>query len=255
MAEDVEVVSVLKKSFKALIDEPGFIALYILPLLVGILPIIYIFLSFETANVGGAIYQVGIQAFVMQNIIWIIIFFISVIILGLTALAAVILKAEARERGSFLSFLESLTQGIKYVPRIFAAGLISILILIGPFFAFVPLMMITPIIGILGMLIWIILMIYIVVRLLLFPQACIIEDIGPIDGLKKTWGVTKGNFWLIFVVIIIFVLISMPISIIPSFVSPLLGQMIGSLVGGLIIGPATFIAYTLVYLAISKQGE
>lgn len=255
MADDVEVVPVLKKSFKALIDEPGFIALYVLPLIVGILPIIYVFLSFGTANMGGAIRQVGIQAFFMQNIIWIIIFFISLIILGLTALAAVILKAEARERGNSIGFSESLTRGINYVPKIFTAGLLALLIIIGPFFAFVPLMMITPIIGILGMLIWIIPMIYIGIRLSLFPQACIIEDIGPIDGLKKTWAVTKGNFWLIFVVIIIFVLISMAISIIPSIVSPFLGQTIGSIVGGLITGPATLIAFTLVYLGISGKGE
>jgi len=44
------------------------------------------------------------------------------------------------------------------------------------------------------------LIIYGVVKLLLFPSAYFIEDLSPSDAIKRSWNLTQDNFWFTFVV-------------------------------------------------------
>lgn len=237
---EVEVIPILKSSFKSLIKEPGFIGLYLLPYIVLVIATAHLWWILGTLDMTPTISS-SLQTFLIENIVWIVIYAIGIALIGLTVYAAIILKAAARKRGKTLAAAEAVGRGISYIIPLLGVILLIGLFTIGPFFLFIILANKGPEIFALGILIWFIPMIYIGVRLSLGAQICVIKNLGPINSLKESWQITKGNFWLIFVTMLILSIMSGIISLIPK---------VGSLISALVIGPAGLIAITFIYLEL-----
>ncbi|KXA89225.1 hypothetical protein AKJ57_05660 [candidate division MSBL1 archaeon SCGC-AAA259A05] len=133
----------------------------------------------------------------------------------------------------------------------FVASVLMGLIIGTPFLAFILLAILVSPIGIIGGLIWLLPMIYIGVRLSLYAQACVIEDLRPVECLKRSWRTTKGNFWRIFAIGLILAMIGGIISAAVNLI-PVIGSTLGSLITTLFIAPATAIAFTLIYLSLAR---
>ena len=243
--EEIDLVEIIKRSFKALLHEPGFIGLYLLPYVVFLVGFIYIWFIFGTPT-PWAVPQIFPEfiSFIKGAIVWIIIGAIVFIILSLIAYAAIILKAGGRARGESKSAGEALREGLRHVPRLFGAGILGALIVAGLFFLCIGLAIYVSPAFILVALLWVLPAIFIGVRLALYAPACVLEDIGCVECLKRSWWVTRGNFWLIFVLTLLLVIISFVLGLIPY---------IGTLISTLLMGPAGVIAYTLVFLGLRSQ--
>ncbi len=64
--------------------------------------------------------------------------------------------------------------------------------------------------------------------------------------MKRSWELTRGNFWLIFVLGFLLGIISTLLSQIPQ---------VGFLIAMIVVGPPSVIAYTLLFLGLKKQAE
>ena len=239
---EIEVVELLKKSFKSLIAEPGFILPYLLPLAVALVLLAHIWLTYGTLTFSFS---------VRPMLIWIVVYGLAFLITALTATAAIISKAGARARGERLGVGGALAEGIGLVPRLFAASVLVGAVVVGPILLLIALaiLLIPSILLVVPLLLaflWIIPAIYIGVRLALLAQACVLEDLGPVECLKRSWGLTKGNFWLIFVLMLLFGIISFVIGLIP---------VVGSFVTMLFVHPAALIALTFLYLELRRRFE
>lgn len=245
--EEIDVVKILKRSFKSLIEEPRFILLYLLPFAVALIAFVHLWVSFGTYPLEAQNVTLLFN-FLRGWIIWIVVYFIGFVALSLCTGAAIILKADAQARGEEMGWGNAFTKGIRCFPRLFAALVLVGIILIGPFSLFIGAVVLAPspiLIAVLALvlLVWFIPMIYIAVRLSLFAQACVLDDLGPVGCIKKCWRTTKGNFWLIFVTGLLLGIVSTVIGLIP---------LVGSLIAMILVGPASIIAYTLIYLGLRK---
>ncbi len=247
--EEIDVIKILKRSFKSLIDELGFIILYLLPFAVVLIAFVHIWLSFGTLTPWATIRTSSeIISLLRDWIVWIVVYGIAYMVLFVCADAAIILKASARERGKEMGLDKTLVKGIRYVPRLFVALVLVGLIVVGPLFLFIGLAVLAPLdvflaVLLLAILVWFIPMFYIGIRLALFAQACVLKDLGPVGCLKECWRMTKGNFWLIFVTGLLLGIVSMLIGLVPQ---------VGLLIAMVLVGPAGIIAYTLIYLGLSR---
>jgi len=97
---------------------------------------------------------------------------------------------------------------------------------------------------------------YIAIRLSLYPQACTLDGLGPIDCLKRSWQISKGNVILIFVtmliLIIIYIAITIPFTILSYSGLPYVSS-IGTIIVVAFFGPLYSITLTLLYLKISGK--
>ena len=101
-----------------------------------------------------------------------------------------------------------------------------------------------------------ILYIYIIIRLILFMQACVIDDYGPVECFKKSWEVSRGNFILIFVTIIILIIINVAVNI-PSIVLSNAGvpyaSSIYNVASSIFLLPFFYITLTFLYLKLTRK--
>lgn len=267
MAEDeVEVVPVLKESFNFLRKDPEIIGLFLLTFITVMFHLVYTWLAY--GNLMATPFQMGpgTQGLQLSFVIEFIIYMAIAMIIGLFVYSAIILKVSARKEGERPGFLDSLIQSSPHIPSLFVAYLIFMALTFGPYFFFTGAISwfvistgvySTPPIVIwllIGMLIWIIPMIYFAIRLSFFGPACVLEDLGPIDTLKKTWHVTKGNFWLLFAFFLILILISVAIIIPASHLGKIAG-LAASFGTMLIIGPTATVALTLLYSKLKKTKQ
>lgn len=247
--EEIDIVKILKRSFKSLIEEPGFILLYLLPFAVLLIAFVHLWMSFGTFPSWTTIQNARpLFNFLRGWIIWLVVYFIGFLVLLLCTQAAIILKADARARGKEMGWGKAFTKGIRCFPRLLAALLLAGIIITWPLLLAIGAAVFAPpliLIAVLALVLiaWLIPMIYISIRLALFAQACVLENMGPVGCLKECWRMTKGNFWLIFVTAFLLGIVSIVIGLIP---------IVGSLIAMVLVGPAGIIAYTLIYLGLRK---
>ncbi|GEM_PF-3240520 len=250
--EETDVIKILKKSFRSLIDQPGFFILYLMPFTVALVAFIHFCLSVGTWT-PLTMSEPSSEASTLINFVkgwapWIVVYGIVYVITMLISEAAIILKAAVLKRGKNLGPEEALPKGIGRVPSLFAAYFLfgaivcwPLLLLLGAVWlgpSTVLLLVLTVV-----FLVWLLPMIYISIRLALLAQACVLENLGPVACLRRSWHLTKGNFWLIFVMSLLLWIVSVVVGLIP---------VIGSLVAMVLVGPAGIIAYTLIYLGLRK---
>lgn len=263
--DDVEVGSLIKRSFVWLWKDPGFIGLYLLPIPV---MIVFMFHLFTIVEKFGLINPTAANAppwgLIMDFIGWIILYVVIMGVLQLIGFSGVIVKAKGRKNGKKISFLKSLREGLGYVPRIIVIMIVTMLVVVGPFLL-LPLGVFVmgaffALLAVVLVFVWFIPAIYLGIRLSLSAQACVVEDIGPIDSLKGSWGATKGYVLTVFAVFLIFMLISAALSVIPRVLGGILGgtvvlavvNSVGSFIVSFIVGPALVITLTLLFLEISE---
>ncbi len=267
MSDDVSLVPIIKKSFKWLVKDPTFILLYLIPATIIVIQTIHMVIFLGGTSFEQFSYSQGPQFFNLffPWTAWITFYTIISFLVGLIVFAVIIQKVQVRINGREIKLKKAFSRGLSRAPSLLGAYLLLLLLLIGPFAGFIGLMfygflnsglIIWMIIGVLGMLVWFFLMIYYGVRLSLFGPACIIEELGPIDTLKKSWSVTENNFWMTFALYVLYAVLSW-IIVLPTNFLQMSGMWIGSLIApvatSIIIGPAFSIAVTLYYINLSED--
>jgi hypothetical protein len=105
-----------------------------------------------------------------------------------------------------------------------------------------------------------------VVRSTLFAQAIVIEGVGSLTGIRRSWRLTRGAFWrTLGILAVVFLLqaivggaLSLPIAALTSGLSAGLQQAIGQVVqaiGSVFVSPLNLIALTLVYYDMRIRRE
>lgn len=296
MAEDIDIGHILKKAFKSLIQDPGYIILFLVPsvltLVFGVISWLVVGIDFQTLVQASAnpqllttIFQDKIPLLIVIGVVS----FIVTIVASVTVIAAAIKKVEAQETGEKLNVPQSLSVGFSYFPRLLGAMLLFIVIVMLPLLGMVGLIMLgvfannTSLICLSTGLLFLLFipLIYFVIRLCLFSQTCVIEHLGAVDCLKKSWSITKGKVILLFVTFLIIGIIAFAIMIpftainaVSSYnayssnmfnftsmptttqsYSPIgtIANFIGQLLMQLIVAPLSLITLTLIYLGITKK--
>lgn len=293
MKEDIDIGLVLKKAFSSLIHDPGYLILFLIPslitLILGIVSWLTIDINFQSFAQASTNPQLLLTIFQDKIPLMLglgIVSFIVTIVVSVTVMAAAIKKVESQEQGKKLTVSESLSVGFSYFPRLFGAMLLFIVIIILPILGLVGLIVLgafsanTSLICLSTALLIILFipLIYFIIRLSLFSQTCVLENLGPVDCLKRSWSLTHGKVILLFVTFLIIGVIafaimalftainvagtynmfnftSMPTTVqSPSLVGTI-ANLIGQLLMQLIIGPVSLITLTLIYLGITKKRD
>ncbi|MEF8879595.1 MAG: hypothetical protein V5A64_04310 [Candidatus Thermoplasmatota archaeon] len=164
-----------------------------------------------------------------------------------------------------MSTPEAMSYGLHNFPQIFATIFIGTLIVSSPFIILLVVTLIAVINNILALvcistlllaiigIIWI----YVGLRLSLFVYAAVIDGLGPIESLKESWRVSKGNVILLFVTFIIMMIISMAFSVPGFIISNVSGitflSNIYSIVMSVFLVPLYVIIFGLIYLKIGRK--
>jgi hypothetical protein len=268
---DIDVGFIIKKAVKSIVHDPGYILLYLLPILVYIIAMIHMWLIVDvdpmavSQNIQNQSEFLNILIEKSPSIVAMgIVYGIVSLIVGTVAIAGLIKKAEVQETREKLGVSDALSFGLRVFPRLFAAMIIGILVIAGPIFAVLALLFFSVIYNIaalvclssLLMLILVIPILYIGIRLSLYALACVIDDLGPIDCLKRSWQVSKGNVILIFVTMLILgiicIAIAIPFTILGYSGVPYISS-IGNIIAVAFFGPLYGITLTLLYLKISGK--
>lgn len=139
-------------------------------------------------------------------------------------------------------------RALKYILHLLGALIIVVLALI------IPAVLSVILIGIPVLLL-------LAVRWLFWGQAIVIEGLGPVGALQRSWYLVEGSWWRVFGIALVFLLISIALSIPVLIVSSLVGlasDFVGSLVGAAgtaLITPVGFIGMTLLYLDLRVRRE
>jgi hypothetical protein len=170
--------------------------------------------------------------------------------LGVWASAGAILKVTELEKGNKLRLKETLSEGVRKVPKLVVPAIVGLAIytVMGAGlavaltnFPLVPLRT-GPSIIVLRVVIGCLFAaaLYLAVRLRLYAPACVL---GNNFGLKTSWRLVKGSWWKLFAIILIFRAMSGLIS---------LAWVIGPFLSGIIVGPFSVTAMTLVYFQLRE---
>jgi hypothetical protein len=93
--------------------------------------------------------------------------------------------------------------------------------------------------------------IYLMVGWIFLWQAALLEGLGPIAALSRSWALVKGIWWRVFGIMLVLVLIAVAINAILGLI-PVVGEIIGSiLVAPIVITSATLLYYDL---RVRKEG-
>ncbi len=269
--DDINIINLIKKAFRSMIDDPGYIILYLIPILINIIPIIYIWFIFDDlqnlnyTNLQNQQYIIGLfrDNIVLLIVIMIVYIFIYLIITTIIT-GGFIKKVDFQEKNEKIGIKDSISYGLRIFPRLFTAQIIGSIILFGPFVLLIFLSIFSALNKIWGLLCFSllfiliigILWIYIGIRISLYPYACVIDKKGPVECFKRSLELTKGNVLLIFALYLIVFAIYF-IFIIPSNIfSYLEVSYIATLIYGLIIStfftPLFTLTFSLLYISLSK---
>ena len=222
--KSIDISEILKDAFETIKKNPEIIGLYVIQLVIiliagfGILGSSMSFfrhLSTGTTNIFE--FFKSLSEIVYKLLAFgIIIFVVQTITMG----SAISLVASIK-RGQKTSVREALITGVKKSPYLIAGGIVAGLA-----------------IGV-GFIALIIPGIYLLLRLILYPQACVID--GSL-GIEKSWNITKKYFWDVLVLFIVLTIIALVISAIPF----------GNIINYLLVSPWTITSWTILYLKIRK---
>lgn len=218
MAKTFNVVETLEQGFRSVINEPKQMLFFVLPVvlmlgLVGMLGVSMFYGTMAPTTEIPAFMEdpmMGVYATVYMAVVYV------VFLLGM---GAAILKADAGLNRKKMGVMEAYSRALRLFPRLIAAVIVF-----------------GAIVGA-GMIALIIPGIYLAGRMLLFMPACMLEKEGI--GIKRSWEVSKGNFWKLLAMMIVLALISGGLSL---FI-PVLGIVIAYL----FMSPVTAVCYVVAY--------
>ena len=275
MIDEDSCVELIKKSFHKVFHDMGYIAIYLIPFIGGLFTLLFIQFSgvnlfsrsptmpgFQSPSQMPSISmtELGILLIALGTYILII------SILTMIAMIAVTIKADKEEDGLYVTASDALGMSFGYILSVIGASIIVVLAAIGPFLfgAILVYMVISGVvsyslyslfllaIGNLVMIVTLIPAIYIGLRLSLYLQACVIDNLNAIESVKKCWHVTRGHVLLLFITLLILYAITIPFTLLnmalPQF-------QIGTLLSMLIVGPISAVTLTLIYRGLTGKTE
>ena len=215
----IDISKTLGEAFEIVKNNLEIVGLYVIKLVVlAVVGLGLLGINFLTLKQSPML-SVMIGQMVYSFILFMI---IAVFVQAIITASAIFIVASVKKKKK-ISISKALELGIRKAPILFVAGIVA------------------GIITALGFVALIIPGIYLLVRLILYQQACVLE--GNL-GIKKSWKLTKGHFWDIFVLLIVLAIIAVVLSLIPY---------IGPLINALFIAPISITAWTLVYLKLKKE--
>lgn len=99
--------------------------------------------------------------------------------------------------------------------------------------------------------VFLIIFLFLSIKLIFYIYAILIDEAGVIGSLKKSWSITKGNWWGVFVICLIFGFLGG----IPSMMDGLLPSkvvLILRFVSGLLVTPLFYSSLTIAYMNLRK---
>lgn len=220
MPKEIDVVEILKRAFTLLTKDPEIILLYAIPAIVSTI-FVFSFFGRAMGTLSGMLAAgQGIAALgtVFGSVAG---FVVVMVILNLWVTAATILKTDAAHSGRRLGIGGAAALAVGKIPRLFVATVAAGLAVL------------------LGLVALIIPGIYLYVRLALVDPAVVLEKKGL--GLGKSWTLTKGRGWEIFVLALLLMIISIAVNFVP---------VIGAYINQMVVAPLAVISFTLVYLRL-----
>jgi len=205
--------------------------------------------------------------FLNQNILTLIlmgvVYGFLLLVLFTIASSSIIKKYSTQRKGEILELRDAISYGIGNLPRILATTIVAGLIIISPILLFfVPIYLgiatgSMVLIGISSLILLIIIIpwIYVALRLSFYLQACVVEDLGPIESIKRSWTVTKGNLLKIFVLSILIVIIGLVVAIpftIASYAGIMPAQFFGYIATYFVMWPLSSIAFASLYIELTE---
>jgi len=93
--------------------------------------------------------------------------------------------------------------------------------------------------------------IYLMVGWIFLCQAALLEGLGPIAALSRSWALVKGDWWRVFGIVLVLVLIAVGIGAILGLI-----PVVGETIGNILVAPITITSGTLLYydLRVRKEG-
>jgi len=93
--------------------------------------------------------------------------------------------------------------------------------------------------------------IYLMVGWIFLCQAALLEGLGPIAALSRSWALVKGNWWRVFGIMLVVSLIAVAIGAILGLI-----PVVGETIGNILVAPITMTSATLLYydLRVRKEG-
>lgn len=93
--------------------------------------------------------------------------------------------------------------------------------------------------------------IYLIVGWIFLCQAALLEGLGPIAALSRSWALVKGNWWRVFGIMLVVSLIAVAIGAILGLI-----PVVGETIGNILVAPITMTSATLLYydLRVRKEG-
>jgi hypothetical protein len=154
---------------------------------------------------------------------------------------------------------QSLTVALAHLPSLFAWGVLSGLGVFGSL-----LLLLIPCLGIL---IWLMLIVFLAMRFLLVPQIIVAEDVNVFAAMGRSWELTRNVFWRMFGAWVLFVLVvAIASGVITNILSALIASIAGTNAGltiastqgmstilGLLTTPIAYIGFTLLYYDRQRQ--
>jgi len=193
-------------------------------------------------------------------------FFISVMLLFVAAAAGSFLVVEERLRGESkgLTAVGAILAGLSSLGRLMAAYLVvggGMTVLMAPVAALGFYAMYAESFAAGGAAVALLFPVCIVafvasLRLFAAGPIVVVEDVGAIEGLRRSWAMTRGNFGDIFVAFLVFGAIMMGINIGTSILGiiPIVGMFV-QLAAGVVMGSLQSVYMFLMYAALrDKQG-
>jgi len=269
MIDEDSCVELIKKSFHKVFHDMGYIVIYLIPFIGGLLTLLFIQIlgvylfsrlptmpSFQSPSQMPSISMTELGILLIALGIYILI----ISILGIISMIAATIKANKEESGVHINASDALRESLRYILSVIGASIIVVLAAISPFLLGTIIAIIGGVlhslallgIGSLVMIITLIPVIYIGLRLSLYLQACVIDNLGAIECVKKCWHVTKGHVLLLFITLLILNLVALPFSLI-NIVLPQF--QIGTFLSMLIVGPISAVTLTLIYRGLTEKAE
>ncbi len=178
--------------------------------------------------------------------------------------------AVRRHRGESLTLEQALRRGVERFPSILGANLLIALIVVALIFA--PLLLILSIAGAAGtgtsgtavaaifglflaLIVGAIVAVYVSVAFFLNAPAIMMENANAIDGLSRSWRITKGHFWsLLGAIIVASILVGLitavfgvPAGLVDRVVASRVPSIIAAVLASAIVGPWLVILAAVAY--------
>ena len=173
MAKKINVLEILRKSFRIFLKKPFLLWIFVLPVL---LSLVMLLISFPL--LAFSMYPAYLPTILLS-----LVMIVFALWLAMVGTGGVILAVEKIIKNQNVKFWKVLDESVRSSVRL------SITYSLEQFFL------------VLGLLFFIIPGIFLAVRLSLVVPGCILEKKGY--GIKRSWGATRGNFWKIFLVLAI----------------------------------------------------